>query len=49
MELQHLNDDYKGSEESYKRLSSKLEGAKAGIVEKNFLNTELERKVKEAE
>lgn len=44
-----MNNDYKGSIESYKKLSSKFECAKFRIVERNFWIVELERKVKEAE
>lgn len=47
-ELQYLNDNCKGFAESCKKLSSELEGARSGIVERNFRIAELE-KVKEAE
>lgn len=43
-ELQHLNDNYKGSAKSY----NKLECTKSGILERNFHITKLDRKVKEA-
>ncbi|KAK9199582.1 hypothetical protein WN944_014774 [Citrus x changshan-huyou] len=48
-ELQYLNDNCKGFAESCEKLSSELEGARSGIVERNFRIAELERKVKEAE
>ena len=48
-ELQFSNDNYKGFAKSCKKLSSELEGAISGIVERNFRIAELERKVKEAE
>ncbi|GAY58852.1 hypothetical protein CUMW_189970 [Citrus unshiu] len=48
-ELQRLNDNCTGFAESCKKLSSELEGARSGIMERNFRITELERKVKEVE
>ena len=48
-QLQYLNDNCKGFAESCKKLSSKLKGARSGIVERNFRIAELERKVREAE
>lgn len=35
-ELQRSNDNYKGFLKSCKKLSSKLEGARSGIVDMNF-------------